>query len=701
MAKKKTSRDEDISRRPMIKKALLDVYKDVEKGFDDQRERADQILDHWDAYNCILSPKQFYSGDARLFMPYVHDAVEARQTRFVNQLFPQAGRFVEVITNEEEHPQATMALLEFYVMKAKLRTEVVPALFRCGDTEGQYSLYVDWQTLKRYTAHKAKEPVTSAGIELPEAGEVETVVEEVITTGHPSVELIADADLLVLPQVAKNIDDALERGGSVTVIRRWSKREIKKRIKDGDIDRGEGESLLKEMDNPQRQGQKDPAKEIADAAGIKIGAGNKHALVYETWTKLQVGGELRICRSYLGGATRVLGCKINPYWCDKVPIISASVEKQRGVFKGKAPVSYVLDMQILANDTINEAADSAHFSAMPIVATDPEKNPRFDTMVMGPAAIWLTSPETTKFMEFPELWRSGLERAEAIKTQIFQTLGVNPSMIPQSTALKTRKNQAEIANEQQVDILTTADAVIGLEESVLSPLLQWFADLDHQFRDDALDVPVFGEMGQELKVERVEPLQQETRYLFRWLGVEAARNAARLQQQIAFLNVVTKIPPQKYQGFQLNLAPVLVSMTETQFGPRLARLVLKDMRKQLTMDPLLENQILADGMMAHVHPGDNDIEHIQVHMAEMQAHGDPHMTIRAHIQEHQQQLQQKAMAAQGMMQQGPGGGAPQGAGPAPGAQPGSMRGMKGPPGMIPADSMPAAGATPMPRIKAR
>jgi hypothetical protein len=52
-----------------------------------------------------------------------------------------------------------------------------------------------------------------------------------------------------------------------------------------------------------------------------------------------------------------------------------------------------------------------------------------------------------------------MNRALACQTQIFQTLGVNPAMMPQSPAATTKRNQAEIANEQAVDLLTTADAV--------------------------------------------------------------------------------------------------------------------------------------------------------------------------------------------------------------------------------------------------
>jgi hypothetical protein len=95
---------------------------------------------------------------------------------------------------------------------------------------------------------------------------------------------------------------------------------------------------------------------------------------------------------------------------------------------------------------------------MPIVMTDPEKNPKVSSMVLGLAAVWETSPNDTQFAEFPELWENAMAARQACQAQIFQTLGVNPAMIPQGHRRRHKRNQAEIANEQQVDLLTTADA---------------------------------------------------------------------------------------------------------------------------------------------------------------------------------------------------------------------------------------------------
>jgi hypothetical protein len=707
---RKLKRSDELGTKKGVEEKLLDVLKDVRKGFEDQYDRVDEIMDNWDLYNCKLdSGRQFYNGNSQIFMPYVHDAVEARVTRFVNQMFPQNKRNVEAISNADgELPSEITALLEHYVRRAKLRTQIAPALVRNGDVEGQYTLYVGWRETKRRTVRKVQQPIATDGVEHDDLDKVDDREEEDVYDAIPDVEVIADADFLVLPATANSLEEALASGGSATVIRRWSKAKIKKLIKDGDIIDDRGEALIDAMDSVAKglSENRDTTKANAKAAGIR--AGGKVAEVYETWRILEHQGERFLCRIYLGGENIVLGCKQNPYWNDRVPVISAPVRKIAGVFKGMPLVSQVSDLQILANDTVNEGADTAHFSAMPIVMTDPLSNPRVDTMVLGLAAVWMANPQTTQFAQFPDLWRSAMDRAEAIKAQVFQTLGVNPSMVPQSTGGAKKRNQAEIANEQQVDIITTADAVTVMEEGILTPLVSRFAEYDHQFRDEALTVRVYGELGLRAQMREIEPIQFDTRYEFRWFGVEAARNAAAVQQKIAAMNVLKGIPPQMYPDYELDLAPVIVQLVEDSFGARLGGQVFKR-KLVMTVDPFVENDMLEHGFHTPTHPGDDDAMHMQVHMGLMQhLGGDPHGTIRDHMAKHQAQMQAKAQAAQMQQQGGPPGvpGTPGGAGPgvagAPGSPPGAMPAgpsgaAKGPPGMIHPDQMARAGAPGMPR----
>src|SRR5882724_721222 len=697
---KKLDRDEELSTKKSINKALLDIYKGVEKGFDDQRPRADQQMDDWDIFNCQLGPKQFYNGTNQLFMPIVRNAIEARKTRFTNQIFPTSQRNVEVISSDGETPNALVALLEHYIKKARLRTQVMPALMKNGDVEGQYNIYVSWRKTKRHVVQRVRKPVEiDEGISDPDE-DIETIEEEPLEHGSPLVEVIADSDVLVLPQTADSMDEALAEGGSVTILRRWSKARVRRMIKEGDTEKKAAEKLLKVMADETGGSQRhDKPKEMVDAAGIKKDGRGKFALVYETWTILTIEGERRICRAYLGGPDNVLGCKRNPLWSDHLPLISSPVAKVQGSFKGKSQIDPVRDLQYLANDTINESADSAVYALMPIVMTDPAKNPRVGSMILSMAAIWETNPNDTKFAQVPEMWKQGLEMVATIKSEVFQTLSVNPAAITQSNSLK-KQNQAEVAQNAQVDILTTADAVTVVEEGILTPMLNRMIELDHQYRDEEMAVAQYGELGHRANIEKIPPVQFNRHYQFRWLGVESARNAQMIQQQIAGMNVIRGIPPEQLNGYKVNLVPVISKFVENTFGPRLAPLIFISPEMQMPVPVNEENMLLSEGYKVPTHDMDDDDQHIQAHMMAMKmneaegATGGTARKFQEHIFLHMQQKAKKQQAAMAQQQGAPG--MPGGAGPGvagtprPGAQPGQSRGGQNPPGAIHADQMPGS-----------
>ena len=217
-----------------------------------------------------------------------------------------------------------------------------------------------------------------------------TSSEEELTEGRPVVKVVPDSDLLVLPPTADSLEEAFRDGGSVTTICRWSEAKIKEMIRLEEIDEDAGNDLLKELmiDDKLRQRQ-DKQKNMVDAAGIKTGARGKFALVYRTWVMLTIDNERRLCLAYYAGEQHILGCKRNPFWSDRVDIISAPVDKVDGSFKGRSKLEFgVADLQYHANDVCNEGADSASYALLPIIMTDPEKNPKIGNMVLSLAAVW-------------------------------------------------------------------------------------------------------------------------------------------------------------------------------------------------------------------------------------------------------------------------------------------------------------------------
>lgn len=683
-----------------VAKKLIEIFDRVRSGFEGQGKRADEILDYWDCYDCVLNRHQFYDGNTQMYVPLVRNAVNARVTRFLNQIFPSSGRYFDVTSTDEGVPRAIIAILEHYIRRARFKTAVVRALLRNGDIEGQYNLYVDWNRITRHVVSRDVVPakVTTPGMPPVEIDdeEVEDLISEEISDAGPSFEVLHDSDVLVLPQTADSIEDALQQGGSVTIIRRWQKGTLKAMMERGEIIRSAAEQLLDMMSRDDLV--KSAAKAHLDAAGIKDGG--KSILGYETWSCLDTPEGRRLCRTLYGGNQIILSATRNPNWNDRCSLLSGPIEKVSGSFKGQSPIAAVDTIQYHANDIANQAADSATYSMLPIIMTDPAKNPKTVSMILNLAAVWEVDPNSTKFAEFPKLWQDGIALIQADTQLLFQTLGVNPAMLPQQTGRPgAKRNQAEIAMEQSVDVLTTSEACSVVEETILTPAAEFMLDLDQQHRSDELTVRMFGDLGVTARLEAVPPLQRRARINISWFGIEQARNAALMQQQIAALNVARGMEgPLKAAGYQLNPAPALEHSFGLLFGWGVARRILVDQRTQLTLDPKTENRMLDEGFMVPVHPLDPDVQHLPVHMAELHATGDPHGTIRIHMAEHIDQMRKKQGAAMmpGAAPPGPPGMAlPQGT--PPGAQPAPPRMMKGPPGMIPPEAMPRAGAPIMPR----
>jgi hypothetical protein len=685
-------RSEQLLSNEDVREALQEIFTDVVMGFDKQADRADDTMDWWDCYNCILGQRQSYNGNAQIFVPIVHSAIEARKTRFVNQVFPKNGRYIEAISEDGSIPHTETALLEHYVRKAKLRTQVAPPLCKNGDIEGHMTVQVTWQEFRRNVAWRTKKPPEQEDFD--EGGEdVEDIQEEELVEGRPVVKVIPDTDLLVIPPTADSLEEALRDGGSVTTLCRWSQATIKMMIEAKEIDEERGEELLGLLMNDDKIRQRqDKQKNMVDAAGIKTGARGKFALVYRTWVMLTIDGERRLCLAYYGGENLILGCKRNPYWSDRIDIISAAVDKVDGSFKGRSKLAFgVADIQYHANDVCNQGADSASYALMPIVWTDPEKNPDVGSMVLSLAAVWKTSPRDTQFANFPHLWKDALELIAADQQEIFQALSVNPAQITQAMG-KKKPSQAEVANEQQIDVLTTADAVTVMEDEIYTPIVMFMLELDHQYRDKPLRVRQYGEIGMMSNMIEIPLVQMDKMYSFRWFGVEQARNAQSLQQQVAGINVLRGVPPQLIQGYRLDLGPLLSHMVDNLFGPRLGATILKDLRQDMTVDPELENKMMLDGFVVPVHPMDDLQKHLPAHQQAMQQSGDPSGHIKVHIMAHMNalQAQQAAQMQQQAQQQGeqpqrPGQGGQRGA--RMGASPGMPRGGQQPPGAIHQDRM--------------
>lgn len=675
--------EKDYVGRQLICDKAADIYDDVVDGFSAKKEREESNEDFWDVYNCKLTDKQAYEGTSQVFVPVVRDAIEARTLRFSNALFPANGRFTECISSTGDSAHALTALVNHYVREIHLR-EIVGSTLRAGDVTGQYSIYVGWRNIERTITQRAPQPVMVEGLD---SGETVPGVEEItLTRGTPDVWVIPDDDLCVLPATVDSVDDA----DVVAVALRVSKSWVRERKDQFTSKKYKAAMEMFKDKSGSRPERSNSDKQRAKEAGVKSDKGTKFLLLYEIHCKLEIEGKRVPCVVLAAGPTDILSIKKNPYWGQRAPVISAAVKKVAGSFWGISPSKSVEQLQYQCNDAINMGMDAAQFALSPIVMTDPQANPRVGTMVLAMAAVWETSPNSTQILKFPPLWQDALALVSAAKAQIHESLGLNPAMMPSGAGAR-KPSQAQVAQEQTLAIEGTSDAVRVIEELMLTPLVQRMFEYDQQYRDTEMTVPHFGELGYEALQEKVPPVQFGTRYNFVWNGTAVNANAQHIQQMISSMNVLRGIPPQQLNGRKLDVGPILDSIVDIVYGPRLGPRVLRDVRSMLSVDPEVENQMLVANMPVMISPLDDDAKHLQSHHQAAQQSGDPTHMIASHMLDHQRSMQQKAQEAAGGTPGSPGvpGGGPPGVPgqPRPGAQAQMPTGPQQPAGAIHPDQM--------------
>jgi hypothetical protein len=672
--------------------AAMKLYPKIQKCFENKQQQSDWVEEYWNIYNARPDENQQYTGNSQCYIPAVRDAVNARCKRTLATLFPANYKHVDAVGPASVTPFPTLALLEHYIRRTNLK-DIVRADLLSGDVTGQWVLYVDWmKTTRRVTELVKKPPILSdeeAGVEAEDVTvdeEWETEEKEVIEE-MPDITPMAVDDLAVYPPTVNDVEKA-----TATAVRlRLSKESVQQFVDEGVFVGWNTEEIMDLLNEPDGGRQKRvPNKRRTADAGVRTEGTYKYALIYECHTNIELeeGKGKEPCFVYYAGPETILGIIRNPFWTKKRPIITAPVERIQGTIYGVSRIEPVKYLQWNLNDYWNMGQDSAQYALLPIVMTDPLANPNYQSMVMGLAAVWLTNPQTTQFAEFPAIYKDAVALCNAIKAQIQESMEVNDAMLGKMPAGK--KNQAQAAAQAQSQESNIIDHAKRYEGCMLNPLLERMFELDRQFRTKEITVVTMGEVGARAKQEDIPVQAFNERYFFRWCGTAYQSGMQRMQQMIAWMNVLRGVPPQQLDGRRLNVGPILEMGTEQIFGPEVAPRILIDERNLYTVDPNDENLMMHNGLPAEVHPADDDQKHIQAHMHGAQLTGDPHGLYRAHIQAHQQAMNQKMQKQMGPPpgQQGaPGGAGPGIAGtPRPGAQPGQPR-PQGPPGMINPDQM--------------
>ena len=671
------------------------LYPLIEAAYQDKDDQRHNIEEFWNIYNAIPDENRQYAGNSQCYVPTVRDCINARAKRTLKQLFPARHRHVEALGANEETPYPQLAMLEHYIRKIGLK-DIVRSMLVAGDVTGQWNLYIDWtRSYRRITEVVRKNPILES-VEGEEVGltdpreEVEETQDSDLLEEGPELTDFATEDLAVVPATCNSI----EKAEAVALKLRMSKAKVRELADEGVFELKEGETVdqlwARLEQGPQGESQ-EPAKARAHAAGVKVDGTLKYLLAFEATAKLPFVEDgvtvERLAYIYYAGTNEILGIVKAPQWGGKRPILSAPVERIAGSFFGNSKIEPIKFLQWNLNDYWNMGQDSAMYSLLPIVMTDPLKNPVYSSMVIGLSAVWLTSPNDTKPLSFPQLYKESMEMCAAIKAQIWESMDVNEMMLGRTPP--GRKNNAMVGAMQAEQMTTIMDHAERFEEVILTPLAERMAQYDQQWRTRALTVVTKGEIGVKAKLTEVEPQAFGERFEYTWVGTSVVQGQQLMQMQIAFMNVLRGVPPQQLNGRRVDVTPILEKQVEALFGAEVAPLILVDERNMFTVPPEVENEMMHNGLPADVHEADDDQAHIINHMSAARLTTDPGGRMRAHIAKHTMSMQAKLQKQMAMAQGTPGAPGPSegvrgmAGSPRVGAQPdpAGRPGMQMPPGM--------------------
>ncbi len=632
-----------------VKKAQ-ELATKIDACFRNKTDQNDRIAEYWNIYNAQPDSNQQYTGNGTRYIPACRDAINARRKRTLSALFPANHKHVDAVGPTGEAPLAQLSLIEHYIRQCNLR-EIVSADLTAGDVTGQWNLYLDWKKSYRTIREIIKGPPivkTADGENLEienviDEDEEELVEREVITEG-PEIVCIATEDVAVYPPTVDRVDKA-----TATAVRlRLTEDAIQRFIEEGVFVGVDAETLLNEMSSTTEKETVTPPKRRTSDAYIKTEGTYKYCLVYEIHTDMKLDGDRKEpVYVYTVGNEFVLGIIRNPDWSGHRPLISHPIDKLTGSFFGVSKIEPVKYLQWDLNDFWNMGMDSAQYGLLPIVMTDPAKQPQYASMTMGLAAVWLTDPNSTKFQTFPAIYEKAVGFCQAIKSQIWESMDVNEAMMGKMPA--GRKNQGMVGQMQQEQQTNILDHAKNYEDNILTPLVERVMELDRQFRTESLTITTMGDVGAHAAVTDLEPQQFDITYSYRWIGTSFQMTMQRIQQGISWMNVLRGIPPQQLNGLTLDVTPIVKMGTEAIFGADMCQHILVDQRGMYTVPAKQENIILHNGMAVDVHEGDDDIEHMTEHNEAAVTSGDPHGYYRQHIADHLKALQikrQKQMAQQ-------------------------------------------------------
>jgi hypothetical protein len=392
----------------------------------------------------------------------------------------------------------------------------------------------------------------------------------------------------------------------------------------------------------------------------------------------------------------------NPFWYGGHPYLAPRFSRETDEFYGHSLYEGIDRLGYILNDILNQTLDGFSIAANPIVKIDPSAHSRPASLRLQGGAKWLIRPDAAQFDRPPDVTPGGIGMASYVQGTIHDFGPLGPVAQGQSAVRgrgRAGNTAAGMGMVSQASSMEVGTSLEHLDQELGQPLLIKCSEYIDQFMIDPIALRILGAGGIGFVERRLSAQDVIGNYVFRWNAAQATREKHALAAQMERLLPLLAQAEQASQGnLKVDYPYILRRLWSDGFGLHGAALAFTTPDDVKSIDPAWENELLLQDRPVQVHPGDDDMQHLQAHYAiipRVQNNPERLAATIAHIQETEQAMQAKDLARQKqamMMQQqmlmGPGGpGGQSGGGGTPqGARPQSMpTGMPG--GAAPEEAM--------------
>lgn len=342
----------------------------------------------------------------------------------------------------------------------------------------------------------------------------------------------------------------------------------------------------------------------------------------------------------------VLLCQENQYWHRKKNYVSSHYIRVPGEFYGIGVIDWIEDLWAELCDSHNQVLDGKNLSMNPTLFAGAGAGLTTNKLQLSPGRVVRLNGDVgqLKWHVVPDVSQQGYMSIGNIRNMMRETTGATDLMQGQSAGgIDKATIFAGLLTEANMRIKSV---IRNCYLMLIEPLMCRWYGLNQQFMDSETVVRVIGKHG--FDWIPMSPESLNTPMDFKGTGV--GNLGTTLARNVGIQSFLQMVLPFMQAGAQIDIQELLKRVWHDVFGYTDGDAVFGDKRAMRPHDPREENLILSQRQAVDVHPADDDIAHIKMHLAVATQTKDVVVQMMAadHIRDHEEQAREKEAQKQMM-----------------------------------------------------